>query len=240
MTPLTFHVFYRSPANHLFPFLAVPNQKYFQQIFAEEPLRWWRANAPIGSRGTSLKHELKQFHVDSIVTGCLTLTLDPLRSPDTPQHGVIIGSGWELVQDKTGNMKTRKQPKFAEPGLSVEITQHLGYEDFPDRLNWKGEFRELARAFGLLKRYAEAELVVTHRLHSALPSIGQGTRAAFMASADVKAPNRFSGLMALLPYNMSMPIRRADVEAALQYPVHGDEQFFRSLRTQLSNVSLTP
>lgn len=135
-------------------------------------------HAPIGCRDLHTMEVLKQKAIDSYFSGCLTLTLK--KFPDvTPNHSIVLTDVSdevlsyirELFPDKNIVCKTHK----LEP-------QEVG-------LSWSQREQRLEE---YLKLYQGADLVITTRLHCALPSVALETPVIFLGKYDTDFYERLS------------------------------------------------
>ena len=148
-------------------------------------LRYYRDHSPIGCRDHQTVELLKSHGVDAYFSGCLTLTLnrppvdkteeicfvDPF-GPDSTVPTMAPGSNgkyrelWELV------------PKMVLARANI-ITHEIDTHSRPEE--------RLDHAQGLLEQYARAKLVVTGRLHCALPCLAFGTPVLFIHRAEYES-----------------------------------------------------
>ncbi|MDR0528230.1 MAG: glycosyltransferase, partial [Zoogloeaceae bacterium] len=191
-------------------------------MLGEEGVRYFKDHAPIGCRDNSTKALLDSHNIPAYFSGCLTLTLGrkykraerngkiyfvdvPLQRPGfwkillwTP----VIVSSWRKIMKIRAHMKMGARraavfycvyrKMFADDLLtSCEFIKHsFVRKEFPDD---KARF-EFAEA--LIQKYAGAELVVTARLHAALPCLALETPCIFV-HRDMQ-DERFAGLLELL------------------------------------------
>ncbi len=135
-------------------------------------LEYFCDHQPIGARDLTTLQFLKNAGVEAFFSGCMTLTL---RRPDVPsQNGLVIINDVPKVVEAT--IEATGRP-------FKEITQ-ISYE--------KDRVKRYRMALALLEQYARAELVVTSRLHCALPCLAFGTPVILVSSADDQT--RFAGL----------------------------------------------
>lgn len=134
-----------------------------------ESLAFLGQHAPIGCRDFFTRDLLLANGVDAYFSGCMTLTL---QRPE----GVVPGDDVLLVDVDDGVADLL--PAAWRPHVA-----HVTHDyDLPTRLMKKVENRtgistmpyRLNKARGLLRRYAGARLVITSRLHCALPCIAMG------------------------------------------------------------------
>ena len=125
--------------------------------------------APIGARDTRTLSKLKDMGVSTYFSGCLTLTWNPNirnQSP-TPRTQVVV------VDTSSGKQGVSTLVPEAYLNNSLEYSNHLGSVTRPS-FHWPFQF-----AYGSLLTIAQARVVVTSRIHVALPAVGLGTPVIF-------------------------------------------------------------
>ena len=119
---------------------------------------WLKRNEPIGARDWETQKLISENGIESYFSSCLTLTLCPYKNLQPHNRIVAVDVGKEVVQYLSSRLKT---------GV-VERTHKIymkNYE-FAERMNMVEE---------RLKFYQGACLVITKRLHAALPCLALGT-----------------------------------------------------------------
>lgn len=182
------------------------SQNAVKDFTSPESIDYFKKHEPIGCRDTHTQKILKEKGVQAYFSGCLTLTL---KKPYVDKHNNIVIADLEEEAEKALPKEIR--------GHSV-YTNHWGYSQhtkkvsalFPrtfksfirklglNTLVWSAlnkiqEEEKFKKAHELLKTYAGAKLVVTSRLHSALPCLAFGTPVIFVHN-DLNDP-RFGGLL---------------------------------------------
>ncbi len=120
-----------------------------------------RKNGPVGGRDTQTVKILSEKGIDSYYSGCLTLTL-PKYDDVQPSHAIIL-------TDVSDEIVSYVQTLLPDKNI-IRRTHNLKPEDVG--ADWPE--RE-ARVEAYLKDYQAADLVITTRLHCALPSAALGT-----------------------------------------------------------------
>jgi hypothetical protein len=135
-------------------------------------LDYFRSHQPIGARDLTTLQLFKDAGVEAFFSGCMTLTL---RRPDVPrQPGLIIVNDVPKAVAET----------LAASGKTLRNLTQISYE--------KDRVKRYRMALGLLEQYAQADLVITSRLHCALPCVAFGTPVILVSSAEDQT--RFAGL----------------------------------------------
>lgn len=193
------------------------NSMVEKELLSGENLAYFRRHAPIGCRDWNSVRRFKEAGVDAYFTGCLTLTLGSYAREDAPRTEVILADHEVGVAETSATTTPRagerffrgifrrraESPsspreslrRFLSPSLlaSAARTQH----ELPaGRMSDEQKF---AAAEDLLRRYAQARLVITARIHCALPCLAMGTPVIFVNGYTSKVDTcRFEGITDLL------------------------------------------
>ncbi|XP_064387642.1 uncharacterized protein LOC135335898 isoform X2 [Halichondria panicea] len=132
----------------------------------------WRKNvaytmerAPIGCRDTGTLKMLTDLHVPAYFSGCMTLMLQVKSKKKTNEIFIVD------VKEEYFQMLPKK---IRDRGIRVKH-------------NLEGKARTISQgrftvAFDIIERYSRAKLIITQRIHSALPCVGMGTPVIFINS----------------------------------------------------------
>ena len=173
-------------------------------------LDYLRRHSPIGCRDHDTVRLLRAAGIDAHFTGCLTLTLDRYANPAADRREILLvdhdlGLGRDNPLSRLrGLFSPRHQAsrrravalrRFLAPLLplaSPTTTHHLPAVGV-------SEAERFATAESLLRRYASARLVITARIHCALPCLALGTPVLFVNGYHKPSDLcRFDGLLDLL------------------------------------------
>ncbi len=184
-------------------------------MLSEKGIAYLKKHEPIGCRDQFTADTLKAKGIDAHFTGCLTLTLDsykvddsergddvyivdPLYSYPRPEKifyntkatikNVLNGSAFQLGK------KQKHLKKFIGEDL-LNSAEFINQEP-PSNTYTDEEKFEMAEA--LLHKYARAKLVITSRIHCALPCLAMGTPVIFVNGFDSFVDScRFEGILEL-------------------------------------------
>lgn len=193
------------------------NPSVYAQFGRPESIAYLKANQPIGCRDNSTLKFCRSNGIDAFYSGCLTLTLDRSRyTQETDRSGVLFvdvlhgkGSLRSLFrrEDIDGIAKTLRIPKylitkfFSIDSLSVEnkiaaATNSLNRTDLTTQISTaSSETERFNLASRFLRHYANAEVVVTSRIHVALPCLAFETPVLFV-NPEIDE-SRFDGIAEL-------------------------------------------
>ena len=190
------------------------NGRVEQDMLSEESVNYLRKHQPIGCRDLHTRDILQQKVIDSFFSGCMTLTLGRtykrtfddgkiyfvnvldefppfltmLKHPRTTFRRIRCGQFWDSF------FKKKLMRKMFSPALlnkAIYLEQSIkpnGTEDF------------FALADDWLKKLLSAHLVVTSKIHTALPCLAMGVPVIFVNGGLYEPANigRLSGLVELM------------------------------------------
>ncbi len=145
-----------------------------EHMLQGESLQYFRRHQPIGCRDNATVDLFRSFGIDAHFSGCLTLTLENKWSPVREDVTSLVDLPEPLVEF------VKRQVGGATRELSHNLSGREPYEE------------RFSRAEDLLRQYATSKLVVTSRLHCALPCLALGTPVVFVT--DAPDTYRLSGL----------------------------------------------
>ena len=169
--------------------------------------------APVGARDLPTLRLLQDLGIESWFSGCLTLALE--RAHDQPRGDQIVAC------DLPAEVSARLGHITGQPVLSV--THQL-----PPGADWDEGMVEAER---LLRVYQSAALVVTTRLHAALPCLAYGTPVLLLDRGFES--ERFDGLSAFLACR---PLAGAETRSAGDLPPAAPATGHLALRQQISET----
>lgn len=160
---------------------------------SKETLKYLKENEPIGCRDYNTRDFLLKNDIKAYFSACLTLTLgETYRIKNEERNNNIYFVGYKIIDDKI-NPIDKKIKEILEnfPENKIFYKTH----HYPLNTDYKGCLYE---AQSLLKDYAKAKLVITTKIHCALPCLALGTPVILiMPQFDRK---RFKGIYNLLNY----------------------------------------
>ncbi|MBH0236356.1 polysaccharide pyruvyl transferase family protein [Methylobrevis albus] len=154
--------------------------------------RYLRKYQPIGCRDTGSVARLKKLGIDAHWSGCLTLRIGSFLKPVPREER----KGTYLVDLLPGSLKYIPEDIRAR-GVAISNAVPPAILDDP-----LARMSRIAKICDVLRR---AELVVTKRLHTVLPSVGFGTPAVVFALNRKGNVHRFSGFEEFVPINFFGP-----------------------------------
>lgn len=167
---------------------------------------YYKRHEPIGCRDEATVKKLREIGVDAYFSGCLTLTLNNPYSNDA-RNGQVLVVDAHLDGENTYPPSTPRLLKRLVPESILKDAIYLEQEVAEKYAN-NYSFKP-AQALRLLELYAKAKLVITTRLHCALPCLALGTPEVFMHER-YETDIRFDGYREILN-GYSMDAIAADI-----------------------------
>jgi hypothetical protein len=190
---------------------------------------YFKRHEPIGCRSLATLEAFRRIGVDAYFSGCLTLTIQRERVARTSQiYAVDVDPSLyaNLVPGDIKEKVVHVSHEFPPPGASVltKATANFAYLGLRgifkwdwsrsllsggvERLNGLRHSFLVSRARELLTLYSSAKLVITSRLHCALPCLALGTPVVLLRRG-IESDPRFEGLRELVRFHSdpSRPIK---------------------------------
>ena len=191
------------------------NSKAEHVLLTDKSIQYLKRHEPIGCRDVRTMKLLQERGVDAYFSGCLTLTLGKTYATNE-RSGEIIFADPYIYENFTGKvvrkirkllgcgfnenrMKRKIKDRYHEilsPAFLDEFSVTTQIEKIPEIYDHEKYFKE---ADELLKRYARAKVVITSRIHCALPCLGMGTPVIYIHSEreNDEHNSRLKGLLDL-------------------------------------------
>lgn len=218
-----------------------------ERMLTPESIKYLKSYEPIGARDTGTMKILKNNHIKSYFSGCLTLTLDQkYKSADHSGPVYFVDPEYPLFRPRAYKdyflallLYLRHFKKISVFSKKFIFERRTVFARFSKKLNkkicavwfvhqYKQFFTEeiiynadyithmvdaekeyptneacLTYARELIHLYSHASMIITSRIHAALPSLGLGTPVFFVDSPKIDAgviEGRLGGLIDLFNY----------------------------------------
>ena len=134
------------------------DQKHITTGYGKEYLKKYE---PIGCRDSYTKNLLKENGIDAYFSGCMTLTLDKFEDVEKEDYILLVDVA-DAIYEKVKNTTDKRIER---------ITNNRNRDEY-SKLDWNTR-KEYVEEY--LKTIQKASLVITPRLHCALPSLALQT-----------------------------------------------------------------
>lgn len=159
-----------------------------------ETLEYLKTHEPIGCRDFRTRDFLREHNIEAYFSGCMTLTLGQTYKVDDSEREnrvyFVDYSPYNMLKNRTINKALKPILEKYKDCEFYKLT-HI----YPRSLDIKGCFAE---AQSLVERYAKAKLVITTRIHCALPCLALGTPVILITRKFDK--KRFKGLISFFNF----------------------------------------
>jgi hypothetical protein len=190
------------------------NSSAVDRMLSEKGISYLKKHGPIGCRDRHTVRTLEARGIPAYFSGCLTLTLDGYRNPAPAREKCYIVDPLFNFPDFADLFGTpihmARQLKRGNPGRAFKKQKLLRQIFDPDfyrsalkkkhvlPIKSENEVNKVEAAESYLRDYADARLVVTSRIHCALPCLAMGVPVIFInAFDDFVDTCRFDGLLEL-------------------------------------------
>lgn len=145
-------------------FISIHFSKYSNEkipsYMNEYVFNYLRNHSPIGLRDDYLLNYLKENDVDSYFSGCLTLTLKPFENIEKTEKICVVDTTFD-IEEKVKSLSDNVE--FLTHELDYRKNVNLFFDD------------RMKNVEDMLKIYQSSKLVITSRIHVALPCLALGT-----------------------------------------------------------------
>lgn len=184
-------------------------------MLSEKGIAYLKKHEPIGCRDQFSADTLKEKGIDAYFTGCLTLTLDTYKVDDSERGDDIYIVdplySYPTLEKVTYDykrflhsildgklFKLGKKKKHLEKFIDADLLKTAKYVNQEPPANSHTDAEKFALAEDILHKYARARLVITSRIHCALPCLAMGTPVIFVNGFDSFVDScRFDGILDL-------------------------------------------
>ena len=192
-----------------------------KKMLTETGINYLKKFQPIGCRDTYTQKILSNCGIETYFSACLTLTLKRYNfvPKNTKRQGILVispmerlisknfgESGFSLrtVLNKIKNLKKNRQYLKAMKRLNSFLSKQKDPVYFKSQLLDPKKFSEKDRsnfAIEQLKDIAKAKLVITSRIHSALPAVAFETPVLFISDGleHINQKSRLQGMELFFP-----------------------------------------
>lgn len=165
------------PSPYIYPlFVSTHFSKYDSNGIEDEYINEYFKNKlnkyfPIGCRDTNTMEFLEKNNIPCYFSGCLTLSIDKDNNLDKKNQICIVDIEEEAEKYIKENLK------------DIEIIKktHVLKKEENSKLSWEERFKNVK---DLLDIYQQSKLVITSRLHCALPCLALGTSVLLLYDED--------------------------------------------------------
>lgn len=208
------------------------NSSYADKILSQpDNVDYLKKHSPIGCRDVGTVEYLHKYGIDAYYSSCLTTTLDIKYKSVEKNNDILIvdllykndykqaykNSSKRFVADvlKGRIFKINERDKMIKSLIPKEILRTAKYltHSYPGKdYNEKERFEEAEK---LLDKYAKAKLVITSRIHCALPCLALGTPVVFIAGGGLFEKSEMSRLKGTIEHLNIISTDKIDLDDSI-------------------------
>lgn len=152
-----------------------------ERVVNRESKKYYKKYEPIGCRDYSTLQKLNDIGVEAKFTGCLTLTLENPYSKSERENYVVVSDSHPGPESYDNSAPPNKSaPDIFEKLVPEKVQENAIYVEHNVGPKAKKYARKMKKSLELLELYAKAKIVITSRLHCALPCIAMGVPVVFL------------------------------------------------------------
>jgi len=170
-------------------------------MLSEKGINFLKKNQPVGCRDHFTVEQLKAKGIEAYFSGCMTLTLDSYKVDDSERGDDIyivdplygFPNKQRIFYDVRSVLRSVRNGEIFNMHIKNQFMQQIFTEDFLATAHYVEqelpartytEEQKFAMAEELLHKYARAKLVITSRIHCALPCLALGTPVIYINGFD--------------------------------------------------------
>lgn len=190
------------------------NTSAAHQMLSPSGISYLKEHSPIGCRDHNTVRLLQSFGIEAYFSGCLTLTLvaNRPRGARSTENLLVdpffnLPSPAKSLRSISAFVRSLREAEYMRWNLARNLMGRIFTSEFRGCMSrvtqefeacGETEAEKFAKAQSYLERYAAARVVVTSRIHCALPCLALGTPVLFLnAFTDEIDTCRFEGLLGL-------------------------------------------
>ena len=165
---------------------------------------------PVGARDVETKKRLEKNEVDAYFSGCLTLTIEKFCKIKKKKKICLVDVSDDVIQ------KVKESTNY-----EIEILTHSLNSKVTEKKYLKERMQYVEN---ILKKYQEAKLVITTRLHCALPCVALGTPV-IVLHKEIFDEDRLSTFFNLFTNYVDKEFLKLDIKQILDKPKKNSKEF---------------
>lgn len=151
-----------------------------EKLFTQQAIDFYKENAPVGCRDYYTLNLFQSKGIDAYYSGCLTLTLQN-EFPTLPKgDDVYMVDVLYKIGARSHDLLGRMKRKWIINKIIPLKIRNKAINLIQDAPKGSSEEEKFVLAESTLKKYASAKLVITSRIHCALPCIALNTPVIFI------------------------------------------------------------
>ena len=174
---------------------------------------------PVGARDFETIKRLEKNSIDAYFSGCLTLTLEKFSKVKKKKKICLVDVSNEVISKVKENTN-----------LEIEIITHSLNQKETEKKNIDERMNDVER---ILKKYQESSIVITTRLHCALPCLALGTPV-IVLHKEVFDEDRLGSFFQLFTNYIEEDFLKMDIKKVLDKPNKNNKEYLK-IKKELKN-----
>ena len=167
---------------------------------------------PVGARDFETIKRLEKNNIDAYFSGCMTLTLEKFCKIKKKKKICLVDVSNEIIS------KVRKNSSY-----EIEVLSHTLNQRETEKKNINERMNNVEK---ILKKYQESKLVITTRLHVALPCVALGTPV-IVLHKEVFDEDRLGSFFNLFTNYVDEDFLEKDIKHILDKPKKNSKDFLK-------------
>lgn len=181
--------------------------KYLKGLGGE----YLKEHGPIGARDVETKKRLENNGIEAFFSGCMTLTLQKFENVPKNNKIFLVDASDSVVE----------KVKLENKDYEIEEITHWAV---PEEISKKSIEERLNDVESLLKKYQGAHLVITNRLHVALPCVALGTPV-ILVHPEYYDEDRLGTFLKYMDNYTDTEFSNMDIKQLLKFPKPNNEEY---------------
>lgn len=167
---------------------------------------------PVGARDFETIKRLEKNNIDAYFSGCMTLTLEKFCKIKKKKKICLVDVSNEIIS------KVRENTNY-----EIEVLSHTLNSKETEKKSINGRMNDVEK---ILKKYQESKLVITTRLHVALPCLTLGTPV-ILIHKEVFDEDRLGTFFNFFTNYIDEDFLKMDIKQILDKPKKNSKEFLK-------------
>ena len=170
-----------------------------------------KEHEPIGARDIETKKRLERNGIEAFFSGCMTLTLQKFENVEKNNKIFLVDASNSVIE------------KVKKENCEYEI-EEITHWTVPEEISKKSIDDRMKDVETLLKKYQGAHLVITNRLHVALPCVALGTPV-ILVHPEYYDEDRLGTFLKYMDNYTDKEFSDMDIKEILNFPKANNDEY---------------
>lgn len=191
-------------------------EKYLQGLGGD----YLRQHQPIGARDIETQKRLTKNNIENYFSGCMTLTIQPFKNIKKQEYICVV----DLDEKSTKIVKENTN----------RVIKEITHDVDPEEIKKKSFEQRMQDVEKLLKTYQAAHLVLTNRLHVALPCLALGVPVILVHKEHFES-DRLGTYLKYVTSFSDKEFEKIDIKEILEKPKNNSNEY-KDISNKLENA----